>query len=127
MAFAAFVLSLVIAGIGAVGVLMPSVLLALAAAMRSPCGLYLAAAMRVLFGTALFVAAPRSRAPSLFRVLGVVTIAAGLALPVLGLDRFDAIVGWWIAQGTGVTRLWAAAALGSGLSIAYGIIPKEAR
>lgn len=127
MAFVAFMLSLLIAGIGAVGVLAPSVLLALVTHMHGPFGLYFAAALRVVFGTALFLAAPRSRAPRVFRVLGALTIVAGLALPFLGVERFDALLAWWTAQGGATTRVWAAAALAFGLLIAYGVIPKEAR
>jgi hypothetical protein len=89
--------------------------------------LYLAAALRVLLGTSLYFAAPRSRAPRAFRVIGALTIAAGLALPFLGIERFDALLAWWTAQGGGMTRLWAAGALTFGLLVAYGVIPKEAR
>lgn len=127
MAFVAFILSLLIAGIGAVGVLSPSALIALVMHMRGPFGLYFAAALRLLLGSALFVAAPRSRAPRVFRVLGALTIVAGLALPFLGVERFDALLGWWTAQGGAMTRLWAVIALTIGLLIAYGVIPKEAR
>ena len=127
MAFVAFMLSLLIAGIGAVGVLAPSVLIALLTHMRGPFGLYFAAALRIVLGTALFLAAPRSRAPRVFRVLGALTIVAGLALPFLGVERFDALLAWWTAQGDTTTRVWAAGALMFGLLVAYGIIPKEAR
>jgi hypothetical protein len=127
MSFVAFTLALAIAAIGAVGVLAPAVLLTLVAEMQSPAGLWIAAALRVVLGTALYVAAPRSRAPTTFYVLGVVTVLAGVALPFLGVARFDALLGWWIAQGASVTRLWAAAAVAFGLLVAYGVIPREAR
>jgi hypothetical protein len=127
MAFLAFVLSLAIAALGAVGVVAPSVLLALVTHMRSPLGLYVAAALRVVLGTALYLAAPRSRAPLLFHALGALTVVAGLALPFLGIERFDALLGWWTSQSGGVTRLSAAGALAFGLLVAYGVIPKEAR
>jgi hypothetical protein len=81
----------------------------------------------VLLGTALYVAAPRSRAPRVFRVLGALTIVAGLSLPLLGFTRYDALLGWWTSQGAGVTRVWAAVALTFGVLVAYGVIPKEAR
>lgn len=127
MAFLAFMLSLLIAGIGALGVLAPSVLIALVAHLHGPFGLYFAAALRVLLGSALYLAAPRSRAPRVFRVLGALTIVAGLALPFLGVARFDALLAWWTAQGGAITRAWAAVALAFGLLVAYGVIPKEAR
>jgi hypothetical protein len=127
MAFVAFLLSLLIAGIGAVGVLAPNVLLAAVTQMRSPFGLYFAAALRVVLGVALFFAAPRSRAPRVFRVLGALTVVAGLLLPFVGFERFDAMLGWWTAQGAALTRIWAVVAFMVGLLIAYGVIPKEAR
>ena len=127
MSFVAFTLALAIAALGAVGVLAPSVLLALVTAMRSPGGLWVAAVLRVVLGTALYVAAPRSRAPTIFRALGVLTVLAGVALPFLGVARFDALLGWWVAQGASVTRVWAAGAVAFGLLVAYGVIPREAR
>ena len=127
MSFVAFTLALAIAALGAVGVVAPGALLALVAQMQSPAGLWLAAVLRIVLGAALYLAAPRSRAPTIFRVLGVVTVLAGVALPLLGVARFAALLGWWIAQGASVTRAWAAVAVAFGLLVAYGVIPREAR
>jgi hypothetical protein len=127
MSFVAFTLGLAIAALGAVGVLAPSALLAIVTQMQGTAGLWIAVVLRLVLGAALYLAAPRSRAPRVFRVLGALTIAAGLMLPVLGVTRFVALLGWWTAQGAGVTRLWAGAAVAFGLSIAYGVIPREAR
>ena len=127
MSFVAFTLALAIAALGGVGVLAPSVLLALVTAMRNPAGLWVAALLRVALGTALYCAASRSRAPRAFRVLGALTVAAGVALPFLGVARFVALLDWWTAQGAVVTRLWAAAAVAFGVLVAWGVIPREAR
>lgn len=127
MAFVAFVLGLVTALAGIVGVVAPRLIIAMAVALHGPLGLAFASGIRLLFGTALFLAAPASRAPLAFRVLGIVTFAAGLALPLLGVDRFDALIDWWAAQPAATVRLGAAFGGGVGILVTYGIIPRHAR
>ena len=127
MAFIAFTLGMLTALIGAVGVVAPGILAALATALHGPLGLTLAAVVRLLLGAALFVAAPRSRAPLVFRVLGAVTFAVGLLYPLIGVARFDSLLDWWTGLDPVVVRIWSACALAIGGLIAYGIIPRDAR
>jgi hypothetical protein len=127
MAFIAFTLGLLIALMGAVGVVAPSILGAMVTALHGPLGLALAASIRLVLGAALFVAAPSSRAPVAFRVLGAVTFAAGVLTPLIGVERFDSLLDWWAALDPLLARTWSACALAIGSLIAYGIIPRNAR
>ena len=127
MAFTAFMLGMLTALAGAVGVVAPSILAAMATALHGPLGLTLAAGVRLLLGAALFVAAPRSRAPLAFRVLGAATFAVGVLTPLIGVERFDSLLDWWAALDSLVARTWSACALAIGSLIAYGIIPRDAR
>jgi hypothetical protein len=127
MAFVAFVLGALTAVIGAVGVIAPSVLATATAAFHGGFGLALTAALRVLLGAALVVAAPASRAPLVFRGLGAVTLAIGLLTPLIGVDRFDDLLDWWAALDPLTARVWSACAAAIGAAIAYGIIPRDAR
>lgn len=127
MAFVAFILGSLTALAGAVGVIAPALLAAVANALHGPLGLALAAALRLVLGTALFVAAPQSRAPFVFRALGAAIFAIGLLTPLIGVARFDALLDWWTTLDPLVARAWSACALAIGAAIAYGIIPRDAR
>src|SRR5262245_25885803 len=78
----AFTLSLVVAALGSLGVVAPGSLGAVAATLLTLTGLYVAAALRIVLGAALFVAAPASRFPRTLRVIGILIVVAGLATPL---------------------------------------------
>jgi hypothetical protein len=127
MALVARTLSIMVAVLGGIGIVAPASLLAFAGLFLSPAGLYAAAAIRLVLGTALVVAAPASRAPKTVRVLGVVIIVAGVVTPLVGVERARAIVEWWTAQGTAFMRAWAGVALAFGLFLAYAVAPRPLR
>ena len=127
MAFVAFTLGCLTALVGVVGVFAPSVLATLTGMFHGPLGLALAALLRLVLGAALFVAAPQSRAPFVFRLLGAVTFAVGLLTPLIGVERFDALLDWWAALDPWVARTGSACAATIGGLVAYGIIPRDAR
>ena len=127
MAFVAFILGALTALAGFVGVIAPGVLGAIALALQGPIGLALATTLRLVLGAALFVAAPASRAPLVFRALGAATFAVGLLTPFIGVERFDDLLEWWAALGPWTARIWSACAAAIGAAIAYGIIPRDAR
>jgi hypothetical protein len=127
MAFIAFTLGMLTALAGAVGLVAPGMLASLAAALHGPLGLLLATVVRLLLGASLFLAAPGSRAPLAFRMLGVATFAVGCLTPLIGVARFDSLLDWWAALPPMVSRTWSACALALGSLIAYGIIPRDAR
>lgn len=121
MAFVAFALSLLIAVFGGLGLISPDRLVGVVRRFQTPTGLYVAAAIRVVLGVALFLAAPTSRAPELLHVLGVVIFVAGLVTPLFGVDRFRRLLDWWSALGPGFLRFWGASALVLGLLLAYAV------
>jgi hypothetical protein len=127
MAFVAFILGSLTALAGAVGFVAPGVLAAVVSALHGPLGLTLATVLRLTLGAALFLAAPASRAPLVFRALGAVTFGIGLLTPLIGVARFDTILDWWATLDPPVARMWSACALAIGSAIAYGIIPRDAR
>ena len=127
MAFVAFILGALTAVAGLVGVVAPDALGALALAFRGPLGLGLAAAIRLLLGAALFVAAPASRTPLAFRALGAAIFVVGVLTPFIGVERFDQLLEWWAALSPWTARTWSACAAAIGIAIAYGIIPRDAR
>jgi hypothetical protein len=127
MALVALTFSIVVAVGGAVGIVAPASLLTIARPFLTPAGLYAAAVLRLVLGTALFVSAPTSRAPKTLRCLGVVIIIGGLVTPLFGVERARTIVEWWAAHGFAFMRVWAGFALALGLFLAYAVAPRMPR
>lgn len=115
------IVALFMTGVGLFGLFAPHRLPALIALWRSERGLWTAAVVRVAFGVALWLAAPGSRAPLALHILAGITVGAGVALPVLGLARFLAILDWWISQPLRVQRVWMAFPAGLGLFLLWAI------
>jgi hypothetical protein len=86
------------AGLGLYGLVSPQGLAGFASRWRSERGLWTAAVIRVVFGIVLWQVAPSSRAPLALQILAAVTVAAGIALPFLGLARFVAVLDWWAGR-----------------------------
>ena len=119
----AFVVSLVIIAVGAVGIITPSALVWMAQHSLAPVELYCIAAIRVAFGLLLISVASASRAPKTLRVVAFIPLFAGIAMPFVGIERAQTVIEWWMAQGTGVVRLTAVPLLALGGFIAYACAP----
>ena len=124
MAWLAMVLSLVVALVGALGLVSPRTVLELFRWFEGPLGLYTAAVLRILLGGALLVAAPSSRAPRALQGLGFVILVAGLITPFFGVERLRAFLDWWSTQGPGFVRAWCAVALAVGAFLARSVLPR---
>ena len=123
MASIAFVLSLWVAALGALGIVSPTRLLGIVRRSESPAGLLAAAGFRVILGAVLFFSAPASRAPGVVRILGVLIFAVGLITPLFGVRRFTKVLDWWSARSSLFTRAWAVVALGFGIFLAWAVMP----
>jgi hypothetical protein len=123
MAILAVALCLLIAALGGLGVIAPERLLDTVRRFQSPAGLYAAAAIRVVLGAALFLAADTSRSPEVIRGLGIFVFVAGLVTPFFGVERYRALLDWWSARGEVFVRAWAAFAVAFGLGLAYLVLP----
>jgi hypothetical protein len=123
MTVIALVFSLLVAAMGALGIVSPSRLLGVVGYFQTPAGLYFAASVRLVMGVALLFAAPASRAPEVLLILGVVIIVAGFITLFFGLERFRRLIAWWSAQGPAFVRAWAAFACAFGLLLTYALVP----
>jgi hypothetical protein len=122
----AFAFALLIVGLGATGIVMPSVIVWIAKHALTAGVLYCVAVVRVAFGLLLVAVASESRAPKTLRVLGCVIVVAGIAAGLVGLlamDRASAMVGWWLQQGTDLLRLTCVLLVVLGGFIAYACAP----
>jgi hypothetical protein len=122
-ALVAVILCALVAALGAVGVVSPARLVALARRFDSSRGIYVATALRLVLGATLIVAAPTSRAPGAVRILGVVIFLAGVITPWFGLERFRRILTWWSTRSALLQRAWAGLALVLGLFLTYAVLP----
>lgn len=109
-------------GIGAAGLAAPARVHAFIAPWMSPAGLWSAAGLRLVFGVALWFAAPASRTPLVFQVLGVIALAAAVLLPLLGLERFKRLLAWWLRQSATLQRAWLAASTAFGAFLLWSAL-----
>ena len=115
---------LLVAALGALGVVAPSRFVVLLRRLTRLEGYYQLAVLRIAFGAALYLAAPGSRAPTLLQVLGIISIVAGTVTPFFGHQRYREVVDWWSSGGDLYIRVWCGCTLVLGLTLAYAAMPR---
>lgn len=113
--------SLIAAGAGAFGFASPAGMIRFVLTWQSKSGLWAASAIRLAFGIALWAAAAGSRFPATLKVLGVLSVASSVALPLMGVSRFKSILAWWSRQTPVFMRIWSAAAVLMGLFLIWSV------
>ena len=108
---------------GVWGVLVPARLADFVTRFSSKGGLWFAAGIRLVFGLALWFAAPASRAPLLLQVLGFVALVAAAILPFVGVDRFKRLIDWWTALSPNAMRFNSLFAVAVGAVILWALLP----
>ena len=121
MALIVSLLSILTLGIGVFGLVSPAGVRSLVSRFRSKTGFWTAIVLRLIFGVALSSVAPSSRAPAALEVLGVVSLASAVALPLLGMPRFQSILSWWSRQSPIFVRAWSAATAVVGAFILWSV------
>jgi hypothetical protein len=125
MKTAALLVSLVAIVAGVVGLVAPESLLTLGRSVTTPLGLAVIGSVRIVIGLILMGSAPDSSMPRTLRVVGALVAAAGLATPLVGVDRTRAILDWEAAQGPSFIRAVASLVLAIGGLIAFAVRPKR--
>ncbi len=90
-------------------------------AMHEGWGMYVAVLARVLLGVSLILAAPDSKFPMTFEILGWLTLVAAVVLPFIGRDRLSALIAWFERRPNSLIRLWTLFGVLSGGFLIYGI------
>ena len=72
-------------------------------------------------GAALIVAAPVSKFPVVFEILGWIAIAAAVAIIFIGRERVAAIAAWFVRCPASLIRLWLLVGIAFGGFLIYGI------
>ena len=101
--------------IGVAVVVSPAVLRGMLHQFLEARWVYWVSGARVLLGSILVVAASSTGFPGFVRALGVILIAAGVTIPLLGEELVNGIAEWWLRQSDGMLRGWGtlAAVLGA--------------
>lgn len=121
MVFLAMALSSLLIGFGLWGIISPATLLTFLSRWQTRSGLWAGAALRLIFGLALWFAAPLSRFPTTLQVVGVIFVVAGIAMPLIGVARFTSMVAWWLNKPPFFTRVWAVATLALGVFFVWAV------
>jgi hypothetical protein len=122
MGFVVSGFALAILVVGALGLASPEALMSFVRRWKAPLGIWMAAGIRVAFGIALWLAAPSSRVPAVLQILAAVAVMVGIALPLLGLSRFEAILSWWERRSVRFKRAWAGVACAFGGFLLWSVI-----
>ncbi len=117
------VFAVIIIGMCAVALVRPPTLLNFAAnVIESKRGMWIAVGVRLVAGAAFLIAADASRFPTFFLVIGVLSLIAAVSLPIIGHQRFIALVDWFSHAPVSVIRVWGVLGVAFGALILYGSI-----
>ena len=106
-----------VAGVG--GVFVPGLFRQLLTSMPVR-GRYIAAiVIRLVFGLLLFLLADELRYPLVMKILGGISIAAAIGILIMGRDRLDRMIDWWMALGNAVLRIGMLFATAFGAFLVY--------
>ncbi len=111
---------------GVLGFASPAMFAGVVGTMQFAPVMHLSFVFRVLIGIVLVLAASGSRAPKTLRVLGALTLLAGLLTPFIGLQFAQRVLALWSQGGPAVVHAWASAILLVGAFIVYANIPSRA-
>jgi hypothetical protein len=115
------VIASLIAAMGIVAAIVPKLFLDQLVVLDLPSRLWALVAIRVAIGVAIWSVAPEAGHPTVFRAFGGITIAAGLALPVVGRERIARALDWWLARPTAFLRAWGAVAAAFALFLLWSL------
>ena len=108
-------IAILLIALGLSGVLWPSGLMDLARWTFAPKGLYPAAAIRIVVGLTLLIAAGATATPKVVRVIGAIILVGGIATAFLTADCAQRLASWWLENGEDRLRITASIPLAVGI------------
>ena len=75
--------------------------------------------IRVLFGALLLSEAANLRFPLAMKVIGAISILAAVVLLLIGQERMDRFIDWWMRMADKVLRVWSVLAIAFGAFLIY--------
>jgi len=121
VAFLVAAVAIFVAFVGLLGLASPSGLVSFVSDWQSKTGLWGATILRLLLGVGLWQVAPLASFPLVFHVLAVLSLLGAVALPLMGLVRFRAVLFWWTHQSPAMVRFWSALLVVFGLFVSSAL------
>ncbi len=121
----AICVGVLMASLGILGAYVPEVFVAVVGFFQAPPILYLAAVIRMTVGVILWLAAPESRTPTFFRMLGAFIFIGGALTPFIGSAIGRSILNLWASYGHAMVRTWGLIATALGVFIIYSVMSKR--
>lgn len=113
--------------LGVSALLVPDRVLPFARFTTTPNGVYVAAAIRLLIGLILLIAAGASRFPRVLGVLGVLAVLGGIATLLLGTAGAQAISARLFNYGATIIRSFGVFVLAVGSFVVYAVTVRKQR
>lgn len=118
-----FALGAVVCALSVWGLLAPDKILKLVnGVMDKDWGIHVAVVVRLLLGAALIIAAPESRFPLIFEILGWIAVVAAVAILLMGRERLRKFVAWFGRFSEAMIRVWLLFGIAFGAFLVYGIL-----
>lgn len=108
-----------VALLGLVGLVQPERFRGMFTAMDSQVRFVLAIGLRLVLGALLWWLADELRHPHVMRVLAAIAIFAAVMLLIMGRERLDRLIGWWLSRSDGLLRVSALFAAAFGVFLVY--------
>jgi hypothetical protein len=116
-------LGVVVAALSLCGLFAPDKMMKLVAgAMDRDWGIHFAVVVRLILGAALIIAAPGSRFPQVFEVLGWIAVIAAVAIVFMGRERLRKFVAVFQRMSQAMIRIWLLFGCAFGAFLVYGIL-----
>jgi hypothetical protein len=119
-------MKLVVAGLGALiiligllGLLAPAHFRAAFNSMTSQTRFLVAIIVRLGLGALVWIIADSLRFPQLMRIIAAISIFAAVGVLIMGRERLDKLVDWWLARSDGLLRFSTALAAAFGGFLIY--------
>ena len=75
--------------------------------------------IRVLFGALLLSEAANLKFPLAMKIIGAISILAAVVLLLIGQERMDRFIDWWMRMSDNVLRFWSIFAFAFGAFLIY--------
>lgn len=119
-------MTIIVAAVGALialvslaALFMPGKMQRLMAVWNTTSMLITATVIRIVLGVLFLAAASGCAHPTVIRVIGIISLAAALSLPVIGPERFRRFTGWWLDKPSWTVSISAVAGTAFGLLIIW--------
>ena len=119
MAYIVSIFGALITLIGLVGIVVPRYFIEVIGNWEAESRFIAAVGIRMVMGVICLSAAPASRMPVVVQVIGIIAIVAAAVALLVGLERLNRLVEWWLGRPPIVVRMSAAFAAGFGVLLVF--------